>query len=94
MAKVIVAVENEEAIGLTMLRFNPEKQVGNIRMLYAVPNSDISVLPMLVNAAVESVWEQPVLLYLNATLFADQPGVREAFAAHGVPASPAHALTT
>jgi len=78
-----VAVENDEAIGLTMIRNDKARYTGDIRLLYSVPGKETAVTPMLVQHAIAKVWAEPSNQFLNATLFIDQAGVRDAFIADG-----------
>ncbi len=93
-ANATVATGDGEAIGFVTIRFDREYHVGNIRLLYVVPGSPPEVGPLLVDHAVRSVWAETAVKYLNATLFIDQPGIREAFEARGAQCIPRQEMQT
>lgn len=79
-----VVVEDKQVVGIVSVRLDPAKHIGFVRLAYTVPNVEAPVAAMLVQYAFERVWSDPAVHYFDAMLFADQPNVREAFAAEGV----------
>jgi ribosomal protein S18 acetylase RimI-like enzyme len=84
----MVAVENGVALGWITVRFKPDRAVGEILMLEAVPGAESVVLAPLVDYAVVRVWAEPAIQYLTATLHLDSPEIRAAFAKYGIQCVP------